>query len=94
MSETVIRLEQDPRTVELLEEMCAKLDRLLVPRVYTLEEAAELLQVGYSTAREMVLKGEIAAKNVGTGKNSHYRISADQLTDYLRANNSAEERGA
>jgi excisionase family DNA binding protein len=83
MSETVIRIEQDPCMIEQLKEINGKLDLLVIPKVYTVEEVSDILQVGYSTARDLVVSGKIRAHNVGTGKNCHYRITSEQLRGYL-----------
>jgi putative molybdopterin biosynthesis protein len=49
-------------------------------RFYTIEEVAKLLRVNERTVRKLIDSGELHATRVGR----QYRISQEQLDDYLR----------
>jgi DNA-directed RNA polymerase specialized sigma24 family protein len=94
MSETIIRIEQDPRMIELLESIDEKLGRLLPDqgaKTYSLQEAADALGVDRQTAREYCRRGELRYRGKGNGtRRTHYVISQEAINDFR----ARRERGA
>jgi hypothetical protein len=86
MSETIIRVEQDPRTMELLEAISHKLDRLIgdaPERTYNLREAAGVLGMAYQTALKYVEQGNIRYINKGNGtQRKSYVITQSAIDEF------------
>ncbi len=53
-----------------------------VPRLYTTEEVAEILQVNIKTVRNLIADRKIIAIQLGR----EYRISEDRLMEFLKEN--------
>jgi excisionase family DNA binding protein len=53
-----------------------------VPRLYTTEEVAEILQVNIKTVRSLIADRKIIAIQLGR----EYRISEDRLMEFLKEN--------
>jgi hypothetical protein len=85
----VIRIEQDPRTVELLEEIARKLDRLIddsPERTYCLREAALALGMTYQTALECVRRGDLRYIDKGSGRERRsYVITQSAIDEFKEA---------
>ena len=56
--------------------------------IYKTKEIAEKLDIHITTVRNLIKTGELEAKKVGKG----YRITENQLRDYLEGDNTTEEK--
>lgn len=55
--------------------------------IYTTKEVAKKLQVSYRTVLNLIDRGELKAKKVGKA----WRVTENQLRDYLEGDNTTEE---
>lgn len=51
----------------------------------TADDVAARLTVPVSTVYRLIRRGELAAHDLGTGRRRNYRISEQQIDNYLRA---------
>jgi excisionase family DNA binding protein len=51
----------------------------------TADAVAERLTVPVSTVYRLIRRGDLAAHDLGTGRRRNYRVSEQQLDDYLSA---------
>jgi excisionase family DNA binding protein len=51
--------------------------------LYTLEEVSEILKIEVQTARKLIDSGLLKAKNIGTGERNIYRVSLEDLQEFI-----------
>ena len=59
--------------------------RNLTQDVYTVAQVAALLSLSVQTVYQLIATGRLGHLRVGTGTRNSYRVTREQLADYLRS---------
>ncbi len=60
-------------------------DRQLVRSILTLREAADIARCSPNTLRAAILRADLAAKNIGSGRRQYWRITRCALQRWLES---------